>query len=238
MKETPAQLLSRLLSTRSPLQIKLLGDSITHGVGGSGFCQNGEPIVTRFRRNPDGYCWAKLFKRAMEAHYSCTVINNACTGTGIQYPIKYFDTLVAQEDDLVLCTIGTNNRHQMFTDGPKRSREEQGEMLYRWIEELYALFQAKNKPVIFLANIPASQKNERDGKDYWRILHMDDVDAIYQRASEKLGFPLIRLYPLFWEVCEGKEEKLNALLADGLHPNDQGYDVMFRLITRELGLSF
>ena len=42
--------------------IKLLGDSITHGVGGSGFCQDGERIVEGYARNTKGYCWAKLLK--------------------------------------------------------------------------------------------------------------------------------------------------------------------------------
>ena len=61
MNNTITQLKNALKSGRS-LQIKLLGDSITHGVGGSGFEQNGEPIVAGFARNPHGFCWAKLFK--------------------------------------------------------------------------------------------------------------------------------------------------------------------------------
>ena len=37
-------------------KIKLLGDSITHGVGGTGYCTNGEVIVDNYARNPNGYC--------------------------------------------------------------------------------------------------------------------------------------------------------------------------------------
>lgn len=45
-------------------KIKLVGDSITHGQGGTGFAQNGEYIASvfgnKYYRNPNGYCWAKI----------------------------------------------------------------------------------------------------------------------------------------------------------------------------------
>ena len=53
-------------------RIKLLGDSITHGVGGTGFAQSGEHIVDRFSRNPDGFCWARLFSEHMGEKYGAT----------------------------------------------------------------------------------------------------------------------------------------------------------------------
>ena len=36
------------LELKAGARIKLLGDSITHGVGGDGFSQNGEHIVAEF----------------------------------------------------------------------------------------------------------------------------------------------------------------------------------------------
>ena len=42
----------KAISSVKPVKIKLLGDSITHGVGGTGFQQNGEHIVGDFYRNP------------------------------------------------------------------------------------------------------------------------------------------------------------------------------------------
>ena len=58
--------LKQALQESDFLRIKLLGDSITHGVGGTGFCQDGEPIVQNFARNPNGFCWAKLLKEYLE----------------------------------------------------------------------------------------------------------------------------------------------------------------------------
>ena len=48
----------------------------------------------------------------MEKNYNAKVVNNGCTGTTIEFIIEHFEVLVDDDDDLILCTIGTNNRHQ------------------------------------------------------------------------------------------------------------------------------
>ena len=83
-----------LSAAKSGARIKLLGDSITHGVGGAGFMQDGEHIVAEFSRNKNGFCWAKLFREYLLEKYGCEVVNNACTGTNIQFVIENFETLV------------------------------------------------------------------------------------------------------------------------------------------------
>ena len=230
MKNNASELFKALTSSNRHFQIKLLGDSITHGVGGTGFQQNGPSIVSGFARNPDGYCWANLFAEYMQNTYRCEVINHACTGTDIGFIIRNFDTLVADSDDLVICTIGTNNRHQFFVHGPKHTREEHMEAFYSCIPQLYQLFVRAGKPVIFIANIPASEANECDGADYWRIIHMDDINNLYKRASDEYGFAFVSMYDRFSDYCRENSIVLDSLLADGLHPNDEGYRVMFSLL--------
>jgi lysophospholipase L1-like esterase len=216
------------------MKIKLLGDSITHGVGGTGFCQNGEHIVNEFSRNPDGFCWAKMFSEYMSEKYGVVVLNNACTGTKIDFVINNFDTLVSPDDDIVICTIGTNNRHQFKKDGPRRDREDKGREFYNYVLELNSLLKESGKEYILIANIPASAENERDKEDFWRILHMDDINAIYKRANEKLGFNFISMYDLFSSYLKENNVELDSLLADGLHPNDDGYTVMYNLLLAAL----
>ena len=237
MNREAARVFSRVILAEKTVRIKLLGDSITHGVGGTGFKQNGEKITDKFSRNPDGFCWAKLFKEHMESRYNCRVTNNACTGTDIRFILQHFDELVSEEDDIVVCTIGTNNRHQYFETGEKQSKEQYMRSFYRNILALYEKFREAGKDVIFCANIPASQANERDGENYWRIFHMDDVRDMYRLAAEQCGFPLISFYDGFAEYCLQKNIPLEILLRDGLHPNDEGYRVMFSILMREIGLA-
>ena len=215
-------------------RIKLLGDSITHGVGGSGFAQDGAPITAGFARNPRGYCWANRFAELMASRYGIEVLNNACTGTTVGFVIEHFCELVSDADDLVICTIGTNNRHQYFKDAPKKSYEEMREGLKSQIERLASLFAERGKPFILVANIPASPQNERDGGDFWRILHMSDVNEIYKEVRDERGFAFISMYDLFSDYLSRTETEITSLLGDGLHPNDKGYDVMLELILGEL----
>ena len=229
------QIFLEAIKKTSPIKIKLLGDSITHGVGGTGWEMNGEPIAEDFKRSPDSFCWAKLFAERMKEKYGAEVVNNGCTGTTIQFILEHFEALVSEDDDLVICTIGTNNRHRYKKDGERPTREAWGKVFYDAVLELNELFAQRKIPVIFVANLPASQKNEQDGEDFYRVLHMDDINEIYKRAQAKEGFALISLYDLVDAYVKEKEILVDALLCDGLHPSDEGYQVMFSLLCEALG---
>ena len=121
-------------------------------------------------------------------------------------------------------------------NGPKRSREELAEEFYRNILKLNGMLVDKCKRVVFVANIPASVQNEKDGADFWRIIHMNDINDIYKRASETAGFSFISMYDLMTDYITRNGVELDSLLRDGLHPNDEGYRVMFGLICGALGI--
>ena len=237
MNEKVMRIMSKVVLADKPVQIKLLGDSITHGVGGTGWEQNGERITEGFARSPESFCWANCFRDHMEARYNCRVINNACTGTTIEFVLDRFDELVSPEDDIVLCAIGTNNRHQYYVNAPMHTREEHMRLFYQHILELHDRFLAAGKDVIFIANIPAAAAAEASCADYVRLFHMNDVNDMYARAAAERGFAFISLYNGVLDYCARKSIAPDVLLADGLHPNDRGHAVMFRLIMAETGLA-
>lgn len=233
MNQNVREIFTHLFSADRRVNIKLLGDSITHGVGGTGFAQDGEPIVEHFSRNPKGYCWANMFKSYMEEHYNCVVTNNACTGTRIEFIIRHFESLVDEQDDLIICMIGTNNRHQHVLDTLPHTPTEHMAIFYQNILRLVRMIQETGKLFIIMANIPAAEANEKAEKN---LFHMEDVHAMYAKASFECGFPYVSLYQLFTEYCEQNGFRVEDFLADRLHPNDSGYDVMFSLMMNEFGL--
>ena len=234
--QNAAELFAGVLNNKTAPKIKLIGDSITHGVGGSGWEQIGSVIVEGWAESPNGYSWANLFRDYMKEKYGATVVNKACTGTSIDFVMKNFSALVESDDDLIVCTIGTNNRHKYFRDGEKPEREAFLQTVYEKMVNMHAMFCQTDIPTILVANIPASAQNEEDGKDYWRILHMCDINEQYKRLADEKGATVLSLYDLMQEYCMENNVVLDTLLSDGLHPNDQGYRVMFELLVRAFGV--
>ena len=232
----PVTVLHHILKSKRNPKIKLLGDSITHGVGGSGWEQNGTVIYKDYAQSPNSFCWANLLRDYMKEKYGATVVNNGCTGTTVEFVTRHIPELVDPDDDLIICTIGTNNRHQYFADGEKPAREAFLAALYEKIAHMYGAFCDKGIPTIFVANIPASEQNEKDGEDYWRILRMSDINDCYKRLAREHGACVLSLYDLVSAYCKKNGVSIDALLCDGLHPNDDGYRVMFDLLVKALEL--
>ncbi len=146
-----------------------------------------------------------------------------------------FDSLVSDDDDIIICTIGTNNRHQHRNEGVRRTREEQMRFVYEKILALNEKMKNSGKDYIFVANIPAD--NEEDTPDAWRIIHMNDIHNLYVKAACEHGFAFVDLYTLFSEHCEVHGRTVNSYLADRLHPTDEGYEVMYKLLMKEFGIA-
>ena len=232
-----AEVFARVLAEKKNPKIKLIGDSITHGVGGSGWQQNGRPIVENFAESPDSYCWATMFRDYMKEKYGATVVNKACTGTRVEFVMKNFSELVEPDDDLIVCTIGTNNRHRYFAEvESKPERDAFLADLHDKIKSMYTMFTETGIPTIFVANIPASEANEQDGADYWRILHMDDINNAYRMLERETGATVLSMYEMFLNYCKENGRTVDDLLCDGLHPNDEGYRVMFDLFVGAFGV--
>lgn len=232
MQKNVAAIFACVLKEKTNPKIKLLGDSITHGVGGTGWEQKGNVIVEGWAESPDGYSWANLLRDYMKEKYGAVVVNKACTGTKVEFVMEHFSELVEDDDDLIVCTIGTNNRHRFFESGEKPDREVFLSVLYEKMKVMYGMFENIKIPTIFVANIPASEKNEQDGVNYWRILHMSDINDSYKRLAQECGATVLSMYDLFLDHCRENHCSVDDFLNDGLHPNDKGYKLMFDLLVR------
>lgn len=219
--------LAQSLVTNEKITIKLIGDSITHGVGGTGWAQTGEVIYGNFRVNENGYCWANLFKEYMESKFNCEILNFGTTGRNSTDLLNNINAIVRDEDDIVICMIGTNDRNNESRDIVLNSKN----VLYKNLLNIYEVLTKRGKEVIFMSNIPASIENENSDK----LFHMEDVDHVISCVASTLNCEYISVYRLFIEYCQTRNITIDSLLADGLHPNDKGYDVMFYLISNALG---
>ena len=131
------------------------------------------------------------------------------------------------DDDFVILQYGTNDRHIFTTaDMTTQNLIAAGEML----RDTYGA-----EP-IFMCACPANEHYESND-DVPRYYNMWDVHDAIKRVCDHFGVPMIDNYTAFMDYAEQHNISTDDLLADGLHPNDLGYRVMFSNIMKCLGLA-
>ena len=177
-----------------------------------------------YYENTAGHCWANSLRDYLKAKFGCTVKNYGVTGSTSWAILNYIDDIVHDEDDICVVCIGINDR-------AKTTKEETKNR----ITSIYDSIISKGKKCILMSEIPSSLSNE--SKYSIQNYHCEDIDIIYQQIAAEKDIEYISLYKLFNYYTETKNITIESLLSsDGLHPNDSGYDVIFRLITNALGL--
>lgn len=226
IKVNPSSIFSGLVFADTTKHIKLIGDSITHGMGSSDFAQSTDESDFILNagtfpqyRNYGVTCWAGMLKTYLESKFNCNVVNNGTSGVGVNTLLENWDTLISDEDDIIICMIGTNDR---------------GKTLTFYAQTLLSLYQKANdagKRIIFMSPPPSSLTDENNSRN----LHLEDIDNACNYVSDAIGVGYISIYKSFLNYCRDKDIEIDSLLADGLHPNDAGYKVMFEIILETLG---
>lgn len=228
-------------------KIKVIGDSITHGVGGTGFqvdygdgkvicvidAMSGSNGVS-FKVNTKGECWANSFKKYIETKYPYVTVN--CWGTRGMSAHSWLtrghtennvfkncvEQLITDEDELVICMIGTNDRSQ------GANIEEFNLNMTTIINYILG----KGKKLLLMSSLPASLSNEDDGTQHF---HMEDVNNSLCNFANNYNLWFVSLYNEVNKYLRNSKTSLNSILGDGLHPNDEGYNLMYELLLENLG---
>ena len=292
------------------IKIKLIGDSITQGAKGTGQDKSGKLIlksgisidksghtitvddgevgdkISEWYINVNGHCWANSLKAYLEKKYNCEVVNYGCGGFSSYNVINHIYELIEEDDDIIIVTIGTNDRTMIDTIHNKATSIQ---TYTDNLQTIYDFCKGKGKKIIFMSNLPAGSRNEEAAGEmpkspsealqyaskaafpttgdsskvyfdkstgiYWRWIqtggetisyayaevkhfHMEDVDAAINAFAYRNNIEYISMYQLFNDYCFmiGEDAKIETYLADNLHPNDKGYDIMFYLLCKALGV--
>lgn len=217
-----SNIISNLYNNNITTHIKFLGDSITAGVGGTGYSPTGETIMTDssnvYKANEQGYCWANLIKSYLESKFNCSVKNWGVSGKNSWWLKTYKDQLIENEDEILVVCFGTNDRN---------NNDDTFSNLNNFIEYAKGL----GKQVILMSNIPASLSNEANYS-----VHMEDIDNRINYLATTLNTEYVSLFKLMKQYLKYADTTLDSILNDGLHPNDNGYKIMFELILNSLGI--
>lgn len=227
--KTPYEIARDILFSSAPKKIKLLGDSRTHGSGGTGYAQDGDLIPgTEVRMNPNGYCWANSLRDLLAWKYNVTVVNYAQAGKNSLHFYQQMNTLIEDDDDLIIMMLGTNDRHNMAS-------VENTKTYQRAIIELA---QSKGIPVILMSAPPVTSTETTGDNDPIRNFGMFDLDKALQELAAEYDMEHISNYDNTLKFAEYRGVSSDTLLSDGLHENDAGHDVIFRHVLRSLGITY
>ena len=214
--------------------IDLWGDSRTHGSGGTGFnttpSGGGVQILggtAGVYTSPNSHSWANSFRDLMADKYGVTVRNWGEHGRNTNHFVSRADTLLSQDinPDLIVMALATNDRHNMAT-------VEQTKANYR-IMIRKAL--DKGIKVVLLSMPPTSLAEEAKVE---KNFSMYDIDKALRELAYEFEIGFISGYAKSLEYQENQDLPEDGLLADGLHENDLGHDVVYKGVVREMGISY
>lgn len=107
------------------------------------------------------------------------------------------------------------------------------EDVYGSLVSLYSSFIENGIKPIAVTPIPATVASENSAE---YTLHVEDINFAVKKATSIYKVPCIDMFSKLLEYCRYTGTNLDSLFADGLHPNDAGYTVIARLMLEELGL--
>ncbi|NFO41098.1 hypothetical protein FDB42_13540 [Clostridium botulinum] len=200
--------------------IKILGDSIGAGVGGTGYSATGEIIVGNNKSNETGHCWANSFRDYLQSKYNCIVKNWSVSGWKSSDIVTNISTLITETDDIIICAIGANNCYI----------ENGITLLESDIKTINEYCENHNKKVIFIGTIQTlTSSHENKG------IKMEDIDNLLREVTTNLNVCFIPMYKLFNDYLLYSGADSSLFYYNEEHPNDNGYDAMFYLMANYMG---
>lgn len=233
----PKRIISKLIKNGGTL--KFIGDSITQGVGGTGFNADGEIICTigsnTWKVNTNGYCFANLFKNyVMSKFANVNVINygtRSFTSSNLMAQIK-LGNIIDGTEDVIVCMIGTNDKWS----GDLQTLKSNIQFLIDTCKTNGTDLILMSAPISTVA-LDTTNNGQLSGTPV--AFHNEDVDHAYKEICESNNMPYISMYQLMLKEFEMLNiEDISTMFSDGLHPNDKGYYLIYKIIMREFGLAY
>lgn len=229
--------------------IKLLGDSITQGSGSTGYVEwndgtytirgNGENYPEadenykvgdylgsrgsiKWYESTTGSGWGQLIKQYFESKYNCLVKNYGMGGATTDDIISNLETLVNENDTLITLMIGTNDRRSL-------SKED-----YMFnVRTIIDTLKAQGKEIVIISPPPLKASIDASSTHF----HAEDINNMLSCIAQEYDLRFISVFNEIMKYCEYTGKEITEFLnTDGTHPNDSGYELMFKIITRELGI--
>lgn len=226
-----SNLMSRLLNGQVT-KIKLIGDSITEGNGARNYIRPPatNPIIFNdgagnIFREPDYSVkgWANSFRNFIATDFpKVQFINAGIGGKSTRWANANKEHWISESEDVVFVMLGTNDRWD----------NESPEAFKLSLESFLAYVDARSNIMIVMTAPPT--RNDESGSYKFG---MKKVDQVITEVSKRNGYTHISHYREILSYSERSGATLKTLIEEnGSHPNNEGYDVMWKIIQEKLGI--
>lgn len=219
-------------SEQNPIEIVLMGDSITEGLSASDYTPGSQHPMPTWASSSS---WAALLSKHISANFpNVTVTNRGYSGQQSGYGAEQVADWVTNDKQIVLVMYGTNNRtSQAGMDG-----------LYDDYSTIENRCNAVGAKMIPMCIIPTTPFNQAISGKY--VGTMPQVHNILAGWADDNNYELIDLYDMMMEYINGDIDNLEGMgliyvgSADNnlhIHPTDEGHAVMFKFMADRLGIT-
>ena len=169
----------------------------------------GDSLMAGYQLGPKQGFVPRLQAALNEKGYEVEVVNAAVSGDTTTGGKARLDWSIPDDADLVLLELGANDMLRGLPPATTRAN----------IDSMLARLNERAIPVMLIGMRAAPQL----GPDYVR-----DFESIFPDLAQKYGVPLV---PFF---LEGVAANRQFLLADGMHPNPEGVEVLVKNVLPEV----
>lgn len=199
------------------------GDSIVAGLGGTGYdissTGGGEYImnyhdIDRYE-NVAGQCWVNSMINHIETVYGKTgVKNRGIGGINTKGVLDNISTIFGDANTVIL-SVGTN-------DYANNSN------VYTYLQQIIKYCAQNNIKLMVMTNTPNNTNNKNE---------YNAIKGQIQRVCNDVGIPCYDMYSEMEMYMDFKGLSLaDVLNSDGIHPNDVGYNIMYKCALKLFGI--
>ena len=223
--------LHKRLMAKDVSTIKLLGDSITAGVGvknhyipqdGRVIFNDGKGQVYR-EATHSAETWANQLRTYTKnvAFGQVDVMNSGISGKTAKWTLENLDYLLKQQEDVVFVMMGTNDR----IDSSLKEYEATSRKLLEFVD--------KRSNYMVVMSPPPSINTI-----YPYLFSPKDIDAVLKKISKEKGYPFISHFDGMNDyLAEHTDVSYEDLMqTNSPHPIEAGYEVMWQRIKEGLEL--
>lgn len=205
------------------MRVLVFGDSITQG-----FWDTEGGWVQRLRKHYDSKALEDLRNNKQPEIFNLGVSGDTTRSLLVRIE---FETKVRKwpgDSQIAVVAIGTND--DLFENG--KQRVEPAEFRTN-IEKIIKILGPLVKKVMFVGNPACDEKLTTPV--FWSEIsytnkQLQEYEQIVQEVAEAKKIPFVQVFEIFMAKLTAGEN----LLADGLHPNNEGHELIFQLVLPEL----